>query len=170
MIFRLTQMLTAKIKAGTLGTVPLSENPLADWSAQLFSAARMQYILLSNTKSLYSTLFPAKGINDESDFIDRALASLREALEAKEQGHVYRRFIALASASVQFAKALNRSVTGSMNDLMKHAAFYLVEGELSPLEISSRLNDTPLSELGQGSSHYSFPRDVFDEMVRTAGQ
>jgi hypothetical protein len=56
-----------------------------------------------------------------------------------------------------------------MNDLMKHAAFYLTEGERSPFEVGSRLNDTPMSALGHGSSHYGFPRDVFEEMVRNAG-
>ena len=55
MIFRLSQKLNDKIKAGPLPVLPLDDNPLADWSAHLFLADRMQYILLSNTKSLYST-------------------------------------------------------------------------------------------------------------------
>src|SRR5437763_13950728 len=49
MIFRPTQKLSAKIKAGTLNTLPLDENPFADWSAHLFLAARTQYILVTNT-------------------------------------------------------------------------------------------------------------------------
>ena len=36
MIFRLSQKLNAKIKAGTLRALALHENPLADWSAHLF--------------------------------------------------------------------------------------------------------------------------------------
>jgi hypothetical protein len=38
MIFRLSQKLSSKIKAGALATLPLDENPFADWSAQLFAA------------------------------------------------------------------------------------------------------------------------------------
>ena len=38
MIFRLSQKLNAKIKAGTLRMLPLDENPFADWSAHLFVA------------------------------------------------------------------------------------------------------------------------------------
>jgi hypothetical protein len=47
------QKLNTKIKAGTLPTLPLDDNPYADWSAQLFLADRTQYILVSNTRSLY---------------------------------------------------------------------------------------------------------------------
>src|SRR5271163_4209211 len=81
MIFRISQKLNAKIKAGTLANLPLNENLFADWSAHLFVAGRSQYILLSNTKSLYSTVLPGKGVTDESDFIERALSRIREFME-----------------------------------------------------------------------------------------
>lgn len=56
MIFRRSQTLNGKIKAGTLPALPLHENPFADWSAALYVAGRTQYILLCNTKSLYKEL------------------------------------------------------------------------------------------------------------------
>ena len=126
MIFRLSQKLSDKIKAGTLATLPLDENPFADWSAGLFLVGRSQYILVTNTKSLYSTVIPAKGVTDEKTFIERALSSIREFMEADGQQGVYEHFIAPVSGSVQFAKALNRSVTGSMNDMTKHAAYWSI--------------------------------------------
>ena len=61
MIFRLSDKLKVKIKVGTLGALPLHENPLADWSAHLFLAGRTQYILVSNPSSLYSLVLPGKG-------------------------------------------------------------------------------------------------------------
>jgi hypothetical protein len=169
MIFRLSQKLNTKIKAGALPALPLDENPFADWSAGLFLVGRMQYILLSNTKSLYSTVMHGKGITNDSDFIERALSSIREFIEDDGQGAVYERFIAPASASVQFAKALNRSVTGSMNDMTKHAAYWLAAGDVSPFEIGSRLKETPMSALKHDRSHYGVPRDVFENMVSSVG-
>ena len=68
MIFRLSQKLIDKIKAGALATLPLDENPFADWSAGLFLIGRSQYILVTNTKSLYSTVLPGKGVTDNSTF------------------------------------------------------------------------------------------------------
>ena len=121
MILRLSQKLNTKIKAGKLDEKPLDENPYADWSCHLFTADRTQYIIMSNTKSLYSCVMYGKGITDDSRFIERALSTIREFMEDDGQAFAYQRFIAPASGTVSFAKALNRSVTGSMNDLIKHA-------------------------------------------------
>jgi hypothetical protein len=161
MIFRLSQKLSAKIKTEALPTLPLDENPLVDWSAHLFVTGRTQYILLSNTKSLYSTLMPGKGIADDGEFIDRALGSIRAFLQRDGQEAVYERFIAPASDPVRFARALNRSVTGSITDLTKQAAYLLAAGDASLSEVASRLNETPMSALKHYGSSYGFPRDVF---------
>jgi hypothetical protein len=168
MIFRLSDKLNAKIKAETLATLPLDENPFADWSAGLFLVGRSQYILLANTKSLYSTVLPGKGVTDEKTFVERALNSIREFMDADGQEGVYERLVAPVSGSVRFAKALNRSVTGSMNDMTKHAAYYLAVGDVSPFEIGSRLKEIPMSALKHDGSAYGFPRDVFAEMVSRA--
>ena len=37
MIFRLSQKLAKKLKEGSLPSLPLDENPYADWSAHLFT-------------------------------------------------------------------------------------------------------------------------------------
>jgi hypothetical protein len=169
MIFRLTEKLKTKIKAGTLSALPLDENPFADWSAGSFLVRRTQYILLTSTKSLYSTVLPGKSVTDETTFIERALNSLREFMEGDDQGAAYERMIAPATGTVRFATALNRSVTGSMNDLTKHAAYWLAAGDVSPFDIGTRLNEIPMSALKHDGSSYGLPRDVFAEMVNSAG-
>jgi hypothetical protein len=161
MIFRLSQKLNAKIKAGDLQTLSLDEDPFADWSAHLFLAGRTQYILLSNTKALYSTVLYSKGIVDDSRF----LSSLRESLEAEGQEFVYQRFIAPASATVRFAKALNRSLTGSLNDLTYQAKFLLVERDLSLFDVGFQINDTPMSALPSSrGDKYGTPREAFKRL------
>ena len=161
MIFRLSQKLNVKTKAGALRALPLHENPFADWSAHLFVAGRTQYVLLGNTKSLYSTVMYGKGITNDGHFIERALGGIREFIEADGQAFVYHRFIVPAAASVRFAKALDRSVTGSMNDLIRHATAWLAEGDVSPFDVGFRLNDILLSALAGDSSPYGKPRDAF---------
>jgi hypothetical protein len=165
MIFRLSHKLNAKIKAGALATVPLDENPFADWSAHVFVAGRTQYILLSNTKALYSTVLYGKSVTDDGHFIECALSAIREFMEDEGQEFVYRRFIAPASGTVRFAKALDRSVTGSMNDLIRHATAWLAGGDLSPHDVGLRLNDILLSALAGSDSPYSKPREAFKAMV-----
>ena len=168
MIIRLSEKLKAKVKAGALATLPLDENPFADWSAGLFLVGRSQCILVTNTKSLYSTVLPGKGITDAKTFVERVLGSIREFMDADGQEGVYERLVAPVCGSVQFAKALNRSVTGSMNDMTKHAAFWLAEGDVSLVEIGSRLKGVPMSALKHDGSTHGFPRDAFKAMVDEA--
>ena len=168
MIFRLSQTLNAKIKAGTLGALPLDENPYADWSAHLFVADRTQYIIVSNTKSLYSTVLHGKGITNDNQFLDRALDSIREFMEGDGQSFAYLRFIAPASGTVRFAKALNRSVTGSVNELVASATLWLTEDDLSPYDVGFKLNDILLSSLaGPNGGGYGKPREAFKVLLNS---
>ncbi len=152
MILRLSQKLNTKIDAGTLKAMPLDENPYADWSCHLFTADRTQYILISNTPSLYSSVLYGKGITNDSVFIERTLSTLREFMEDDGQLFVYQRFIAPSSGLVSFAKALNRSVIGSMNELIGYATLLLETEEISPHDLGFRLNDTLLSALAATST------------------
>lgn len=169
MIFRLSQKLAKKIRASTLGEMPLDENPYADWSCHLFTADRTQYIIVSNTASLNSCVMYGKGITDDSRLIERALSTIREFMEDDGQEFVYRKFIAPASGSVSFAKALNRSVTGSMNDHI-HAAKFMLADDMAPSEIGYRLNETPMSALvGLNGRKYGYPKEVFKRLIEPAG-
>ena len=170
MIIRLSQALAKKLKEGTLPAVPLDDNPYADWSAHLFTADRTQYIIVANTKSLYSVVMYGRGITDYSEFIGRALNSLREFMEDDGQAFVYQRLIAPTSGSVRFAKALDRSVTGSINELVKFAKIWLEEDELSPFDVGFRLNDTLLSALAASKKDgYGKPNEAFRAMVDCCG-
>ena len=165
MIFRPTQRLQKKINAGPLAGAPLHENPYADWSARLFTADRAQYILLSNTASLYSTVMFGRGITDDNAFIRSALSQIREAMEDDGLTLIYANFIVPETERIQFCKAVNRSATGSMNDLEGVAKRYLLDG-LPPFDTGFRLNETPMSALSApGKETYATPR----EAIRHAG-
>ena len=146
MIIRLSQKLATKIKVGKLAEKPLNKNEYADWSAHLFTFDRAQYIILCNTKSLCCCFMCGKGITNDGLFIKLALGTIDEFMEEDGQSVAFQKSIAPSTASVTFAKALNRSVTGSMNDHIQGAKFLLEDG-LNPRELGSRLNKTPLSAL-----------------------
>lgn len=165
MILRLSQKLNIKLKGGALAEMPLDVNPCADWSSNLFTADRTQYIILTNTASFYSCVMPGRGIADESTFIARALETIREFTADDGQQFLYRKFIAPSAAIVRFAKALNRSVTGSMNDHI-HAAKVMLEDGMAPSEIGYRLNETPMSALtGPDGRKYGYPKKVFVNLL-----
>lgn len=166
MIFRLSQKLNKKLGGGNLSGLPLQENPYADWSCHLFTADRAQYILLSNTASLYSCVTFGRGISNESRFIDRAFATIREQLEDDGQAFVYQRFIAPETGPIRLAKSLNRSVTSSMGELIIHAEVMLGEQEMAPPDVSRELNDVLLSALGEGKKgSYGKPSEAFKRLA-----
>lgn len=161
MIFRLSQALNARVKAGPLAALPLHENPLLDWSAHLFPVGRSKFIILSNTASLLSAVVPGTGVTGGPSFRDRAFDGIRACLTAL--GHEPMTHALLADDEpFRFAKALNRSVSGSMNELVKCAEFCMSDGGLTLSEVGDRLNDTLLSALAAGGSHgYGKPVEAF---------
>ncbi len=156
MIFRLSQKLSQKIKVKPVRCLPSDANAFTDWSAHLFTADRAQYVILTNTPSLYSVVMHGRGIANDGQFIDRALSCLGEFMADDGQEFIYKRLIAPSTCTVRFSTALNRSVTGSMNDLIHMAKMWLTEGELSPHDASAMLNDVPMSCLDYGK-----PREAF---------
>jgi len=164
MILRLSQKLNAKIRAGRLSEMPLDRNPYADWSCHLFTADRTQYIILCNTASLYSCVMYGRRITDDCTFIDRALDTIREFTADDGQQFIYREFIAPESGTVSFAKALSRSVTGSMNDHIQAAKLMLAD-DMAPSDIGYRLNETPMSALVDSEGRrYGYPKEVFTRL------
>jgi len=161
MILRLSQKLNAKIRAGRLPEMPLDGNPYADWSCHLLSADRTQYIILCNTASLYSCVMYGRGITDDCTFINRALDAIREFTADDGEQFIYQRFIAPESGTVSFAKGLNRSVTGSINDHVQAAKLMLAD-DIAPCDVGFRLNETPMSALVDSEGRrYGHPKDVF---------
>jgi len=166
MILRLSQKLNTKIKAGKLTEMPLDENPYADWSCGLFTADRSQYTILSNTKSLYSCVMFGKCITDDSRFIERALSTIREFIEDDGQAFVYQKFIAPSRSTVSFTKALNRTVTGSMNELVMAAIHSLESGEVAPHDVGFYLNDLLLSAIATKEDRgYGKPKEAFKALA-----
>lgn len=162
MILRPSQILNTKIKGGPLIAMPLDDNPFADWSCRLFTAAHTHYILVTNTQSLYSCVMYGRGNTDMNAFVDRVLTNLREFTEFDGHTSIYQRFIAPACTTIEFAKALNRSVIGSMNEFIAEAKYMLTERELSPFYVGFELNETPKSAIADGKSgNYGLPKDAF---------
>lgn len=166
MIFRLSQKMTAKVKPGVLEVLSIHENPLLDWSAHLFPVGRRQFVLLSNTGSLLSAVVPCQGVTSKPRFRELAFDGIRQCMESNGFESFALRVVVPDSESVRFAKALNRSVSGSMNELIKCAEVCMSEGELTLPEVGDRLNDMLLSALAAGGSHgYGKPREAFRVMV-----
>ena len=159
MIVRVSAKLAKKIQIAPGKSIPADDNPFADWSTHLFTADRTQYILITNTASLYSMVMFGKGITDDGQFLGRITSYMGEFIRDDGFEFIYERVIVPSLGSVTFSKALNRSVTGSMNDLVFMAKTRLVERDVSPYDVSFWLNEVPMSYLEMKN-----PRDAFQSL------
>ena len=159
MIVRVTAKLGKKIHLNPEKSLPADDNPFVDWSAHLFTADRTQYILITNTASLYSMVMFGRGIANDGQFLDRITSYMSEFIRDNGYEFIYERLIMPSMGSISFSKALNRSVTGSMNDLVFLAKTRLVEQEVSPYDVSFWLNEVPMSYLKMAR-----PKDAFEAL------
>ena len=159
MIVRLSARLGKKIKVVPSVVLPADSNPYADWSAHLFTAARSQYILISNTTSLYSMVMLGEGITDDNKFLKRMMNYMGEFMRHDEHKLIFDKLIDPSASTVSFSKSFNRAVIGSMNDLVFQSKFYLAE-RIFLFDVSRKLNEAPMSYLD-----YSNPREAFMKMA-----
>lgn len=145
MIYRLSGKLQKKIKTVPKESLPANTNPFIDWSAAVFIADRVQYILVSNTASVYSFIVPGRGITNGDRFGDETIRVMRESLKSDGLEHLFEEQILPWTGSAAYSKALNRSVTGTMNELIFIAKYMLMLGENTLDEISHTMNSTIFS-------------------------
>jgi len=168
MILRLSATLSKKIKRAVKGWLPLDFNPYADWTLRLFTVERRHYILITNSAFLYSMVISGKGINSEATLLLQFRNSLEDFLRSDGHGSVYDRLIAPAMSDVIFSKALNKAVTGSMNDFVRHAEYALIEKNATLQALSQALNTIPMSYLRYCSPQQLFPPEDNTETGRQA--
>lgn len=165
MHLRLTNDLAAKLKAKPEPRLPLADDPLIDFSAHLFRFDRSQYILVSHTTTLFSTIIPARGLHTGHALAVAALTSMSETLEHMGLLEAYQSRLSPGSRVVRLGKALNRSVTGSMNELIL-AATWRMSPDIPLLQVGFFLNGNLLSILKHdGGSGYGRPVDAMRRLL-----
>ncbi|HCS55806.1 MAG TPA: hypothetical protein DIW81_30165, partial [Planctomycetaceae bacterium] len=78
----------------------------------------------------------------------------------------YEEFIIPSSGTISFAKALNRQVTGSMNELVMTATSALESEEIAPHDLGFELNNLLLSAIATKEDRgYGRPKEAFRRLV-----
>jgi len=79
--------------------------------------------------------------------MEHALTAIHDFTADAARQFAFRKYIAPVGDEIHFGKARNRSVTGSMNQLIGYAEGLLNEARLTPDEVGFKLNDFLLSAL-----------------------
>lgn len=160
MILHVTDKLRKKLHLPALQRVDESTGAHLRWYGNVFTADRAQYILTTNAASLFSVVVFGRGITDDSKYILRFLSALRDHMEDLDLQHIYQQAFVAGAGAVSFAKTIDRSVLGSMNDMVSICRHRLTLDDVSPWDLSKDLNDTPF-----GAIEYQYPQKVFRGMA-----
>lgn len=104
-------------------------------------------------------LMSGREISSAEAFMQRAAEVMKESFGSGSLASFYEDHIAPSMRGISFSKALNRSVTGSMNDMVHHAKFLVTQQDLTLSETALYLNDIPFSSL-----KYLSPREAFNAL------
>jgi two-component SAPR family response regulator len=97
--------------------------------------------MVTNSTSLFSVFMHGAGVADYAEFISRLSATLKEVLHGIGADLIFSKVIMPGMREVQFAKAQDRRVIGSMNDNISFAKFVLSNNVASPYDLSLRMKD-----------------------------
>ncbi|MDW7761623.1 MAG: hypothetical protein SCM96_13445 [Acidobacteriota bacterium] len=156
MILRLSAKLSKKIGVTPTESLPMPDNPFLDWSGQVFRANRVEYIIVTNTASLFSLLFIGRGVTTPEKYEEALVREFGGYLARCDEISVYSKYLASYKKNATYSKALNQSVTGSINDLIFSARFALELRGMTTWEASDYINEMPMSFLKMKSPETAF--------------
>lgn len=154
---RPSKMLARRLRIALPDRMPEVRNRLADWCVHEFRAGRRGYLLLCHTGSMYPVVALLRGVTDGTGLKQRMVEALRDNLTGPVLGPLFSNDIEPRLDEVQFAPVPDRSVMGTMNELIFSAKVGLYDGMSVP-DLSPWLAETPLSILGMNSPDRVFGR------------
>jgi len=131
-----------------------SSGALGDWYVHLVRFGRSELAIATSERCLLTMLLPARELR--TSLVPNLHGSLRSLLERLDIPQEQVSCELAAMQPVSFARATNRRVLGSMNDLGFHAGHHLIHGD-DLATIAERLAHTPMSAIGERPGHLGFP-------------
>ncbi|MFW5923246.1 MAG: DUF6933 domain-containing protein [Planctomycetota bacterium] len=165
MLLRVTGKLGKKISERSLEKLPPAENPLLDWSCNVFRIDRKQHIIAINTRSLLPVFMYGRGVTDAASLLERVTDNICRRMAAMGLADECEEYVRPAADTLRLSKSLNRSVTGSMNDFVHQVEAQAQIGNFNCEEWEARAGVVPMGALDMDSSG-----KAFREMVREVGE
>lgn len=156
MIIRFTEKLSKKLKIGPITKVLRDPGPFLEWYANLFTANRTQFILVTEAKSLLSVVIYGRGVVDDNVFISHFLSFLREYLDEKGHRLIFEQIIGPNSVQITLSKTVSKSILGSMNDMVGMSKFMSQRKDVSPMCLTEFINRTPFKAIDYKSPLKAF--------------
>ena len=132
----------------------ISAPPSADtqhWYANLIRVQRVKYYLLTESASLVTVIFPAKGLASGRRFAAAASDVVRNYFARRAWERLLATRIDVDPTGIVICRTLDKRVLGSMNDFAWQAEVLMAERYLRLEDVIDHLNECPMSYLGMDS-------------------
>jgi hypothetical protein len=132
----------------------ISAPPSADtqhWYANLLRILRVKYYLLTESASLVTVLFPAKGLTSVPRFAAAASDVIHNYFARRAWERLITTQFDLDPTGILVCRTQDKRVLGSMNDFAWQAEVLMAERHLRLEEVIDLLNECPMSYLGMES-------------------
>jgi hypothetical protein len=169
---RCTQKLIQELRRNghTMASEPEQIPAIYEWYANLLLVDRRKCCFFTQPTTLFSFFVPGLKKADFTEYGTTFRENLRQALHREGFDDGLADFIVPANQAIGILKTTDRSVRGSMNDLIRMTRGYVeIAGGLAHCDIQGvnhNLNRAPMKALG-----YGHPIDAFRRLIdRTVGQ
>lgn len=160
MLFRLTNSVLERFKDFYFSNEN-AENRYCEWICDSVTIERKHYFFVSNSYSMVSVIFPAKGISSFERFCTVCNAEIKRICETNGWENLYNKYISDNCKSNFAAKTWNRSFTAKMNhEKMYLDQIYKLDGR-NLSEVEKYINRDIMKNLGDSKDGYGTPRKVF---------
>ena len=139
MIVRLTQKLAQKLKLSRLARTEGRDERSA-WYAHLFRAKGVQYIVMTESKTLSSVLFSGKGITNPSIFMQTAKGTIETKFNKNGWAKLLGNGVSFDNESPVFMAAQDHSILSCVNDVVRMTKWE-IEAKSNALESIMTLMD-----------------------------
>jgi len=136
---------------------PAVPNRISDWCAHSFATGDQTWLIFCNTTSLYAVFAKADGVTDGESLARRLGGMVLQVITANgfsRQASVFKG----ALTDYQWAPIPDRSVLGSINELIYLACAYFDDAHLTPASLAERVSNAPMSAIGMNRPQKVFAR------------
>ncbi len=148
MVLQLTQKLQKALGGPKLVKEHVPARPHMRWYANLFTVERVQYILTTNAASLFSVVLYKRGLTSTDQYWEQLLERLRVHMNEIGLETVFAEHILPCTDTLTLAKTEDRSVLGSMNDMINCCKVTIpYRGGMAIEDLTHKINDTTYSTI-----------------------
>jgi hypothetical protein len=134
-----------RLKATPPSANNVDDTILGSWCAHIFYFGHRQFSILTNERTLFTIIVPAKNITNIEIVLPQTITEVLERYEIPKQSSA---ILLKQLSEVQFTRNTNRQVLGSMNDFIKIAKFILEDTpDISLIDLSLQLCQMPCSPI-----------------------